>query len=362
MPEKHNCVGLSGATTLGPEFRGVSEHKIGDQANVDDDTTASTTGENQEWRDEPDYPSSPDVNPDGSIADVPSATATGGEDGGARLWGFVSALLGVLLTPLVFWRTTLKFGALIAVAIIVVSLMFGTGIAPIDSTVEDGVSAGEEFLDSSGSLAGAAGTATPTPESEPDESQDGEGTTWDNILGNSTDTHTTTDQSTTAPENRRRLEQETLEMLIHQRINGVRAEHSLSKLHFDADLQEIARYHSSDMVQNDYFAHTSPSGETMSDRYDRFNYDCRASTGSDTYATGGENIAYIPYQTSVSDDGETEYYATMGELADAFVEGWMESPGHRENILRSYWDDEGIGVTITERGGTTYVYATQNFC
>lgn len=40
----------------------------------------------------------------------------------------------------------------------------------------------------------------------------------------------------------------------------------------------------------------------------------------------------------------------------------MNSSGHRENILRSYWNTEGVGVAVAEEGGKTRVYATRNFC
>jgi uncharacterized protein YkwD len=40
----------------------------------------------------------------------------------------------------------------------------------------------------------------------------------------------------------------------------------------------------------------------------------------------------------------------------------MNSTGHRENILRPFWESEGIGVAIEDVNGQTRVYATQNFC
>jgi len=52
-----------------------------------------------------------------------------------------------------------------------------------------------------------------------------------------------------------------------------------------------------------------------------------------------------------------EYY-TLTEIAELAVKGWMGSQGHRENILKSYWRTEGIGVAISASGD---VYITQNF-
>lgn len=50
------------------------------------------------------------------------------------------------------------------------------------------------------------------------------------------------------------------------------------------------------------------------------------------------------------------------ELAEIIVTQWMESTGHRENILRPEWNSEGIGVAIDDTEDDTVVYVTQNFC
>lgn len=155
------------------------------------------------------------------------------------------------------------------------------------------------------------------------------------------------------------LDRSRVEKLVHEYVNERRAEHGLSKLDFDSDLREIARYHSKDMAGNDYFAHTSPDGETWSDRYEKFGYTCRADAGDGTYYTGGENIAYTYYDRDVRTNSGTVRYTNADELARGIVRGWMNSEGHRENILMDVWDDEGIGIYVTSEGK---VYATQNFC
>jgi uncharacterized protein YkwD len=50
---------------------------------------------------------------------------------------------------------------------------------------------------------------------------------------------------------------------------------------------------------------------------------------------------------------------TNEKIAISTVDGWMESPGHRKNILTEMFDLEGIGVVIDE---DDKVYITQNFC
>ncbi|WP_435358283.1 CAP domain-containing protein [Haloarchaeobius sp. DFWS5] len=156
---------------------------------------------------------------------------------------------------------------------------------------------------------------------------------------------------TTAPESG--IDVARLERLIHEDVNDVRESRDLSMLERDSELAAVGRYHSRDMAHNQYVAHTAPDGETMGDRYDRFDYDCRVPTGDGRYAGGGENIYYAYY----SGQGFTEE-----ELAQKAVDGWMNSTDHRENLLRDYWEHEGIGVVVENRDGVTYVYVTQNFC
>lgn len=134
-----------------------------------------------------------------------------------------------------------------------------------------------------------------------------------------------------------------LEALIHERVNQRRQRHGLGNLSWRAELATVARYHSTDMANESYFAHTSPSGESLADRYAAFGIEC----------AGGENLGYVRYTGGGYDDAE---------LAERVVAGWMDSPGHRENLLRPRFDEEGIGVEIVERGGYTHVYVTQNLC
>lgn len=152
------------------------------------------------------------------------------------------------------------------------------------------------------------------------------------------------------------------ERYVHQYINEERTERGLPPLEFDTELREVARYYSARMAREGFFAHTGPDGETLSDRYDRFGYDCRVSVGDGRIATGGENLAYTFYEAPVRTDDGVEYYGSERELARGIVDGWMNSDGHRENLLRPYWEHEGIGVYAIESDGRLRVYATQHFC
>lgn len=153
-----------------------------------------------------------------------------------------------------------------------------------------------------------------------------------------------------------------IEYLVHEEINEERVERNRSKLAFDTELRPVARYHSADMAERNYFAHVGPEGETLGDRYAMFNYRCRVPTGGFQYATGGENILYTYYDAPVRMDDRSVRYDTPEELAQGIVNGWMNSTSHRENLLKSYWRQEAIGVYVERHDGRTRVYATQNFC
>jgi len=151
-----------------------------------------------------------------------------------------------------------------------------------------------------------------------------------------------------------------VERLTHDAVNNVRSVRGLNPLSEDDELLRIARDHSHDMSDRQFVGHSTPTGTSMGDRYERYDYECRASMESPgRYATGGENIALLYLKVpSKRSDGKTITYETARELAHGAVWGWMNSPGHRENLLRSYWRREGIGAVIDGRR----VYITQNFC
>lgn len=124
-----------------------------------------------------------------------------------------------------------------------------------------------------------------------------------------------------------------IEVQIRQRINEIRQEQGLGELQANEKLAEVARRYSQQMAEQDFFSHTSPTGETPAQR---------VRSAGIGYRLVGENLfksTNIPQPVS------------------AAVEGWMDSPGHRENILRSQYRETGIGVW---QDGETY-YVTQLF-
>ncbi len=163
-----------------------------------------------------------------------------------------------------------------------------------------------------------------------------------------------------ADENDDALDRALVERFVHEAVNEERTAHGLEELAFDDELRDVARSHSEDMAERGYFAHDDPDGNTVVDRYEAHGYECRADAGGGAYYTGGENIAYTyvdqPVRTA---SGEVVQHTDERELAAGVVDQWMNSEGHRENLLDDHWTAQGIGVHVTDENR---VYATQNFC
>lgn len=136
--------------------------------------------------------------------------------------------------------------------------------------------------------------------------------------------------------------------LIHNMTNEERVRAGLLPLARDARLDGIARQHADDMAARGYFSHVAPEGATPSDRAAASGYACLKRDGVYVRSGIAENI-HMSY---------THVVYTRG-LAAGAVGGWMDSPGHRENILGAGYDRLGVGIAISD-GGTAY--AVQNFC
>ena len=110
-------------------------------------------------------------------------------------------------------------------------------------------------------------------------------------------------------------------------INQQRANNGLSSLKIDNEVQRVARIKAKDMVDNGYFSHTSPTYGSPFDMLKSFKV---------SYKTAGENIA-----GNSSNSGA--------------VTGWMNSAGHKANILNSSFNYTGIGVVEGSQYGKIYV-------
>lgn len=103
-------------------------------------------------------------------------------------------------------------------------------------------------------------------------------------------------------------------------VNNIRAQNGLSQLKSNWELCRVARYKSQDMLDNGYFSHTSPVYGSPFTMMKNFGI---------SYTTAGENIAMG--------------YRTPSEVVNA----WMNSSGHRANILNANYTQIGVGYVAS---------------
>jgi uncharacterized protein YkwD len=163
-------------------------------------------------------------------------------------------------------------------------------------------------------------------------------------------------------EDKPQFDSQKIEDLVHKLTNQERKNYGLSQLLFDSEITQIARKHSQDMASREYFSHETPEGFTPTDRAEEAGYVCQKIVGLQMYSGLAENIfqGYL-FNSYYTLNGEITSYdwSSEEEIAKITVDGWMNSPGHRENILANIFDREGIGVEISP---DNKVYVTQNFC
>lgn len=162
-----------------------------------------------------------------------------------------------------------------------------------------------------------------------------------------------------------------LDEAVRYYTNRERCARNLIPVRRDTALIRAATIHSADMARLDFFAHESPvPGRTS--LIDRFQ------AAGVRFEAGGENL----FRTSLYDFGPGRFYIldlaacrfsfsprgpdiprhSYRSLARHLVEGWMQSPGHRENILARDWLRVGHGMAFrpdAENCGELFV--TQEF-
>lgn len=115
------------------------------------------------------------------------------------------------------------------------------------------------------------------------------------------------------------------------RVNAERKKVGCSPLRASEALRKAAQLHSYDMRTKNYFSHTSRDGRTPFDRMRAQRYR----------------------------HGSAENIAAGQRTARAVVTAWMNSTGHRKNILNCA--NKAIGVGVSQGSGTYYIYWTQDF-
>ncbi|RNF39988.1 S-layer homology domain-containing protein [Planococcus salinus] len=112
-------------------------------------------------------------------------------------------------------------------------------------------------------------------------------------------------------------------------VNQERANANLTALEEDPELTRIAQLKAEDMAENDYFEHTSP-----------------------TYGEPWEMAVALGYPTNQVGENIAGGYKSPGET----VAAWMDSQGHRENILRASYTHIGVGYAEDQDGFPYWVH------
>ncbi|MGN1081506.1 MAG: SafA/ExsA family spore coat assembly protein [Acutalibacteraceae bacterium] len=114
-----------------------------------------------------------------------------------------------------------------------------------------------------------------------------------------------------------------LEMQVIELINRQRSANGLQTLSYNRELCRAARYKSQDMIDKGYFAHQSPTYGSPFTMMQNFGL---------KFSAAGENIAY----------GQ--------ETPESVMNDWMNSPGHRANILSAVYNQVGVGAAKASNG------------
>jgi uncharacterized protein YkwD len=121
---------------------------------------------------------------------------------------------------------------------------------------------------------------------------------------------------------------------LYQLTNEKRKEHSLAPLNLNTHLSQAAAQKAQDMFRKNYWAHFGPSGETP--------WGFILDSGY-KYEYAGENLA------------------KNFLFSDGVVDAWMNSPTHRENILRSEYTDVGFAIANGTLNGEETTLVVQMF-
>jgi uncharacterized protein YkwD len=134
-----------------------------------------------------------------------------------------------------------------------------------------------------------------------------------------------------------------LEYVIWQGTNRMREKGGLRPLFFHTSTGQVAYLHSKDLCRRKFFDHVNPDGAGPADRLQ---------AAGVSFTMCGENIIMLDTARTLLAT------ASMGKaLGDNLVRSWMDSPGHRANIMEGRFREIGVGVYLTKDD----VFATQVF-
>ncbi len=121
---------------------------------------------------------------------------------------------------------------------------------------------------------------------------------------------------------------------VFELTNQSRSQERMSTLTYNTTLEKAAQAKADDMLARQYFAHNTPDGKTPWYFFDLVGY---------KYLSAGENLAV--------------HFNDVEPLQDA----WMNSPGHRANILNSSYKEMGVGISHGQFEGHDSIFVVEEF-
>lgn len=126
-----------------------------------------------------------------------------------------------------------------------------------------------------------------------------------------------------------------LERDAFQLINSERSLAGLPTLKWSDRIADVARFHSTNMAEYNFFSHKGLDGSMVDERAEKLKMGA--------WTAIGENIAFM------------KGYDNPAGIA---VEKWLDSPGHKKNLLNPDWTETAVGLAVTADGK---YYFTQVF-
>lgn len=132
------------------------------------------------------------------------------------------------------------------------------------------------------------------------------------------------------------IDVELVEQTIIQLVNDLRSELGFNTLQSNDMLRAAATIRA--IETEELFSHTRPDG-------------------SETFTVFDEEGIYYPYRVAGENLGMATHYLSDEDMAELIFNGWVESEGHYENMIRADFEEIGVGVHYDGE----FLYATQLF-
>lgn len=179
-------------------------------------------------------------------------------------------------------------------------------------------------------------------------------------------------ESTGRPIDAPKVDHDLLAAALFHETNLRRRENSLPPLRHDPRLEAAARMHATDMARNNYLSHTNPHNPERRTPADRallagFQFRFLAENIATQFTIqyeSGRTVCRVPAGTGFSyrPDGPPVPRHTYRSFASALLDQWMNSPGHRENILSTEPERFGSDCRLRqEKSGLDQFYCVQLF-